>query len=182
MLSGGIGSGKSAVRKMLDDWGVLTIDADAIGHEVLDPTGPAFSAVAERWRDVVENGRIDRTALAGIVFSDPVQLAELEAITHPHIFGRIQGLVEESPGKTVVEVPVLNHSLGPGWQRLIVDCLDPVRVDRLIERGMGRSDVVARMNTQPQRAQWLALADLVIPNHGSLDEMKAAVDEITPVL
>lgn len=178
LLVGGIGSGKSSVRKLLADHGVRTIDADAVGHLVL--ADEAFHAVAGRWPDVVLEGQIDRKALAAIVFDDSDQLVVLESITHPLIFGRIRADLEDFSGIAVVEMPLLDSELG--WPRMVVDATDEVRIDRAIGRGMQRSDVERRMESQPSRGDWLAAADVVIPNHGTPEEMELTVNALADYL
>jgi dephospho-CoA kinase len=175
VLSGGLASGKSQVRKLLDVAGILTIDADRVGHWVIEPGGPAFADVASRWPHVVREGSIDRSALAGVVFHDPAELAALEAITHPHIFDIISTRVEEVDGPVVVEIPIPRHSLGSEWGWIVVDCRDAVRLERAIDRGMSPEDARARMARQPSREEWLAVADLVVPNHGSVDALGETV-------
>lgn len=182
VLSGGLASGKSAVRRLLDEAGVATVDADAIGHEVLESDGAAFEAVAARWPTVVVDGAINRAALAGIVFDDVNQLRELEAITHPHIFDTIHERVKDLPGAVVVEIPLLGHHLGDDWNRIVVDATEEVRLERAVERGMDRADALARMAAQPTRAEWLAAADLVIPNNGPLEELREAVQRVVSQL
>ncbi len=171
---GGIGSGKSAVRKLLTERGVRTIDADEIGHLVLAAEGMA--PVAERWPHVVLEGQIDRKLLAGVVFDDPVELAALESITHPLIFGRIATELEGFSGVAVVEMPLLGSELG--WPLIVVDATDLQRVEWAVGRGMAEADVLRRMAAQPSRGQWLAAADVVIPNHGTSEELAVAVDLI----
>jgi dephospho-CoA kinase len=172
-----MGSGKSTVRRLMELHGVTTVDSDSIGHQVLEPDGPAFPEVARQWPGVVVGEHIDRTALAGIVFSDPVQLALLETLTHPHIFGRITSLLQEIDPPVVVEIPLL-HKTPPGaWRRLVVDCDDETRLARLLERGMGEDEARRRMAVQPSRGEWLAHADLVIPNHGSEEELASTVGQ-----
>lgn len=175
LLGGGIGSGKSEVRRLLDSAGIATLDADSVGHAVLERDGPAFSDVAEQWPTVVAGGHIDRSALAEIVFGDPSQLAQLESFTHPHIFGTIKAHVEGIDGPVVVEIPLLDHGLGPDWRCIVVDASDEVRLERAVARGMGEDDVRARMNSQPSRPEWLAAADLVIPNNQTLDKLRKTV-------
>jgi dephospho-CoA kinase len=175
ILCGGLASGKSLVRGMLEDAGVATIDADRVGHEVLRRSGPAFQSVASRWPDVVVDGEIDRSALGDVVFGDPDELKTLESITHPHIFDTIRGQVEELEPPIVVEMPLLDHGLGNEWARMVVDARVKVRIARAIERGMKEEDARARLAAQPSRAQWLAAADLVIPNHRSTRELRETV-------
>ncbi len=178
VLSGPIGSGKTAVRQMLEEAGIRTIDADSVGHQVL--AGTAFDAVAERWPEVVSAGVIDRSALGQIVFNDRAALAELEAITHPLIFDEIRADLEEFNDPAVVEIPLLKTI--DGWRRIVVDATDDIRLARLLGRGMTEADAKARMSSQPSRAQWLASADVVIPNHGDLEELRSTVTLILPQL
>ena len=175
VLSGGIGSGKSTVRRLLEERGFLGIDADSIGHEVLEPDGPAFPSVSQGWPQVVVDGTIDRKALGRIVFGDPGQMRTLEAITHPYIFGTILTRLKDRDDPVVVEVPLIDHGLGAGWSRLIVDCEDTVRLERLVDRGLDPLDAGARMKAQPERSRWLAVADVVIPNHEALEDVSRSV-------
>lgn len=175
VVSGGIGCGKSAVRRLLETHGFFTVDADSVGHEVLAHRSEAFTAVARRWPEVVRDGEIDRSELAQIVFNDRAALQELEAITHPYIFGMIRDRVQGIPDPVAVEIPVRDHGLGEGWGWLIVDCVDQIRLRRLMSRGMGEDDASSRMQSQPSRAGWLAIADAVIPNHGGLTELDESV-------
>lgn len=178
VLSGGLASGKSKVREFLEAGGVLTIDADSVGHAVLQPEGPAYPEVAERWPHVVSEGEIHRPSLASIVFNDSDELAALEGITHPHIFDTINARVEGVESVVVVEVPLLSHGLGDAWRRIVVDCRDESRLQRAIDRGMSADDARSRMAAQPRREEWLAAADAVIPNHGSLEDLEEAVSAL----
>ena len=182
VLSGGIGSGKSSVRDLLGEHGFESIDADGIGHQVLEPDGAAFDEVTSRWPDTVVDGQIDRKALGRVVFNDSSQLHALESITHPYIFGTIRGLVNQNDGPVVVEIPLLQHGLGDEWRRVIVDCDEEVRLRRLLDRGMSEDDARSRMAAQPSRSQWLAIADLVIPNIGSLEELSSTVTRALPAM
>ena len=171
LITGGIGSGKSEVRRLLAERGVHTVDADAVGHLVL--AGEGLTPVAERWPDVVLEGQIDRQALARIVFDDPGELELLEAITHPLIFGRIEADLKGYSGVAVVEMPLLETSMG--WPMILVDADDETRLRRAVQRGMSDADVRSRMASQPSRAEWLAAADLVVPNHGEIRQLEDAV-------
>lgn len=178
LLTGGIGSGKSEVGRILQNLGVHTIDADAVGHLVLE--GPALAPVAERWPDVIKEDTVDRTALARIVFSNLAELRELEAITHPLIFGSIEAELEGFADAVVVEMPLITGL--EGWRRMVVDARDEVRLERAVRREMTHEDVEARIASQPSRSEWLALADLVIPNQGSISDLESTVEKIVPCL
>lgn len=182
ILSGGLASGKSEVREILASQGIATIDADRIGHLILEPGEAAFAEVAARWPSAVRDGEIDRAALASAVFTDRDELDALESITHPYIFDRINGEVEELDGPVVVEIPLLTNALGHGWRRIVVDGRDDIRLQRAIGRGMTENDARARMASQPSRAAWLAAADLIVPNHGLMEELKSAVLALLPYL
>jgi dephospho-CoA kinase len=179
IISGGIGSGKSAVRRLLDEHGFFTVDADSVGHEVLTLGGLAYRDVSARWPEVVgEDGEIDRAELGRIVFADKDALRELEGVTHPHIFGIITDRVQGIPDPVAVEVPLLHHGLGDSWLRLIVDCNDSIRVDRLLSKGLSQIVIESRMTTQPSRAAWLAAGDVILPNHADHATLERAVDRL----
>jgi dephospho-CoA kinase len=174
LLSGGIGSGKSEVRRLLAAHGVRTVDADSVGHVVLEED--ALDAVSKRWPQVIVNGTVERSKLAEVVFDDPIELAALETITHPLIFGRIAAELEGFDGIAIVEMPVMRNWLG--WPRMVVDATEGTQQQRAVSRGMDLDGVRARLAAQPTRAAWLASADLVIPNHGTLAELEVTVSRV----
>jgi len=165
ILTGGIGAGKSYVAQRLERRGWKVIEADRIGHRVLQPEGSAFGAVAERWPSAIDDGTIDRAKLAQIVFADSDQLAELESITHPAIRVAILQLAESNAGDTVVEIPLLRDWFA-GWPVVVVMAPPGTRFSRLRDRGMTDDDIAARMQNQPSDEQWRAAADYVIVNDG----------------
>lgn len=181
-MSGGLACGKSKVRQLLEAAGVVTIDADSVGRLVLQSDGPAFADVAARWPHVVRDGEVHRPSLAAVVFGDADELAALESMTHPHIFDTITARVERVEAPVAVEVPLLSHGLGDEWRRIVVDCRDEVRLQRAIERGADEEDARARMAAQPSRGEWLAVADVVIPNHGSIEDLAEAVSALVGCL
>lgn len=181
-LTGGIGSGKSTVARLFADRGALVIDADRIAREVVEPGEPALAEIAQRFGAEVTapDGSLDRSALATIVFQDAAALADLNAITHPRIAQRTAELIDTAPDDAVVvyDVPLLaENGLVEGWDAVIVVEADrDVRVHRLIERGLDESDIEARMSRQATDEQRRAVADIVIDNSGTLDELRHAVD------
>lgn len=183
LLTGGIGAGKSVVGELLRARGALVIDADEIGHRVLEPGGAAYDQVAETWPSVVIDGVIDRTRLADIVFRDHAELERLESLTHVAIRRQIASLIEGSTEKVVVvEVPLLTDFMGAGWLRVVVDADPAIRTGRLIDRGMDQDDASRRMSAQPARDRWLDTADHVIDNSGDWDHLVAEVDALFQVL
>lgn len=182
LLCGGIGSGKSAFRKILESHGLHTIDSDSVGHEVLVAGGPAAAEVAATWPEVVVDGTIDRKKLGAIVFADSAELERLERITHPHIFSTIEERLEGMSPPVIVEIPLLRQPFSGHWRRIVVDTPDEMRVERGMTRGMTRAEVLRRMRNQPSRQQWLGAADLVIPNSGDLPDLAAATESALPVI
>lgn len=182
LLTGGIGSGKSTVRKMLSKRGALTIDADQVGHQVLEPGGAAHDAVAARWPEVVFDGIIDRTRLADIVFHEPSELHALEAISHPAITATLRKWVDESDAEViVVEVSVPRDFLGVGPSRTIVADVDmSTRKKRLIDKGMELEDINRRMANQPDRDGWVERGGWVICTDGDLEDVEHRVDRLWP--
>ena len=177
VVSGGIGSGKSTVVGVLRALGWSSIDADEVGHEVL--TDPAVvEAVRARWPKAVVRGEVQRAGLGAIVFSDTRELAALEDITHPPITEKIESWISKSALPKVVEVSVLKVAR-PDWGPLaIVHAPLAIRMKRAVGRGMARDDAEARMAAQPPDREWLAAADVVIDNQGTLDELQKAAKQL----
>ena len=179
VVTGAIGSGKSLVCSILSDHGVVVIDADRLGHAVLEPGGEAFSEVAARWPQVVVEGKISRSALGKIVFSDPSQLSELMSVTHPHIRSRMIAEVDRRPDRPVaVEISAPSAQVMPGWPVLVVDAGPDAIGDRLRERGMDEGDIRRRIASQRSRSEWLALGDHVIGNHSDESALVAEVRRV----
>jgi dephospho-CoA kinase len=179
VVVGGIGAGKSTVLQRFADLGALVVDTDRIGHEILEPWGNAFPAVAERWPEVVEGAQINRAALAAIVFQDPEELAALEAISHPAIAREIERRCEDADATpVVVELPVEADLVGPGWTRVAVIAPREVRLDRAEARGMDRDDAANRADRQLDDEAWVSTSDMVIVNNGTVEELVAQVDAV----
>lgn len=171
VVTGGIGSGKSTVTRLASAAGYSTIDADLVGHDVL--AGPARTAVATRWPEVMKEGHVDRKALGAIVFSDRSQLKELEAITHPLISEELRHrMAATTRGILELSVPI---PLAGNLPTVVVDTPDDVRRQRLRERGLSDEDIERRFANQPTRAEWLAMATVVIDNSGTPEELHRAV-------
>ncbi len=182
-LTGGIGSGKSTVSNMLAARGAVVVDADVLARQVVEPGGPAYAGVVERFGPAVvrPDGTLNRPALADIVFSDPDALADLNALTHPAVKALIaERLAEEAAGDSVVVlvVPLLLESgRYPTAGIMVVDCPEDVAVRRLVEhRGMTEDAARRRLAAQASRAERLTAADHVIVNDGSLADLVPAVD------
>jgi dephospho-CoA kinase len=182
-LTGGVGSGKSTVAARLAEHGAVIIDADAIAREVVEPGTPGFEAVVAKFGpEVVADGRLDRPKLAGMVFGDESKRAELNAIVHPLVGRRTGELMAAAPAGAVVvyDVPLLVEStLAPGFDFVVVvEASVPTRLRRLAGRGMAEADARERMAVQATDEQRRAVADAVIGNDGSLDDLRTRVDEV----
>lgn len=177
VVTGGIGSGKSTICGVLGELGAITIDADRVGHSVIEPDGSAYPAVAERWPDVGTGGRIDRQALAEVVFSDPDQLRRLEALTHPAIAAELEARISGVGNRVVVvEISVPKTLVDVGWDRTIVaDLQVEERIRRLVDRGMPEAEVRRRMSSQPSRDGWRARGRWIISTAGSHEEVAERV-------
>lgn len=179
-LSGGIGSGKSAAGAFFAERGFVVIDADRVGHSLLEAGHPVAERVAARWPQAASaDGGLDRGILGGIVFADPELLRELEEMTHPEI-GRIirERAAQAGDSPVAAETPVAADLLGEGWLRVVVDAPDQVRRARLLERGMTGEDIARRMAVQPTRAEWRSVADHLLPNYGDLTALGREVDRL----
>jgi len=184
-LTGGIGSGKSTVARRFAELGALVIDADALAREVVEPGTDGLAAVvAEFGEQVLDgDGRLDRPALAQLVFGDEAARGRLNAIVHPRVRARAAELIEAAPPGTVVvqDVPLLVETGQADTYDLVVVVEAPqeLRVQRLArDRGMAADEVRARMAAQATDEQRRAVADVVLVNDGTTDELRAKVDQL----
>ena len=186
-LTGAVGSGKSSIARILESKGAVVVDADAIGREVLQPGRKAFQQVRSRFGDEVtsSDGSLNRAALARIVFSDPVARSELEAITHPEILAEIARRIAEIDASNIVilEAPLLYEAREQVEKALRLDALIVVasrsedQIERLVRaRGMSPEDVQARISAQAPLEEKLGVADYVIENYGTLEELETEVN------
>jgi dephospho-CoA kinase len=181
-LTGGIGSGKSSVSERLAACGAVIIDADAITRQLQEPGQAVFEAMVEQFGAgiVGDDGRLDRQAVADIVFVDPEAKARLEAIVHPAVGAEMaaqMGAVADSDAIVVLDVPLLVEKGRDDLLGLIVVDVDPeVAIRRLVEhRGFREDDARARIANQVDRESRVARADFVIDNGGDLAQLDAEV-------
>jgi len=182
-LTGGIGAGKSTVAPLLAGRGAVVIDADLIVRELQQPGAPVFVEMVSRFgRGIVRpDGTLDRPAVAAIVFSDRDQLAALNGIVHPAVtdeMTRRRQALAGTDATVLLDIPLLFESNYSDLDVIVVVDVDPeIAVQRLIEhRGFNELDARARIASQASREDRLAIADFVIDNSGSLDDVAAAVD------
>ena len=182
-LTGGIGSGKSAVARLLAERGAVVVDADRLAREALDPGTPGLAAVVEEFGPGVlrADGSLDRPALGRLVFADDTRRAALEAIVHPYVGRRSAELTAAAPADAVVvhDVPLLveNHLEARYDVVVVVEAGEEVRLARLAEsRGMPAAEARSRMAAQATDDQRRAVADVVLANDGDLDDLARQVD------
>jgi dephospho-CoA kinase len=180
-LSGGIGSGKSTVARALARRGAVVIDADAIAREVVEPGRPGLGAVVERFGPGVLDGggRLDRPALAALVFEDAAARADLNAIVHPLVAVETARRMAAAPPESVVvlDVPLLVESARSGYDVVvIVEAPEAVRLERLVERGMAPDDARRRMAAQAGDAERRKVADVVLDNSGTPEDLEAQIE------
>lgn len=185
-LTGGTGSGKSTVGRMLSERGAVLIDADAIAREVVEPGTPGFREVVNRFGGevVAADGALDRERLAAIVFEDERARSDLNAIVHPRVRARISGRVADLADTdriVVVDVPLLVETGQADRYRAVIVVTAPqeTRVARLVrERGMEADQVRARIAAQASDEERLEVATHVIDNDGDLGQLERQVDEV----
>lgn len=188
-LTGGIGSGKSSVAAILSENGALVIDADTLAREVVAPGTPGLADVLVAFGPGVvdADGGLDRTALAQRVFADPAARQQLEAIIHPRVRTRAAEIESQAADNAIVvhDIPLLVET-GQADRFdavIVVDCPSDVQVERLTRnRGWSQLEAESRIAAQASREERLAVADHVIDNSGSLQQLRTAVDRLWSAL
>jgi dephospho-CoA kinase len=180
-LTGGLASGKSFVGRALSDLGCLLIQADMLGRQVLEQGGETYEAVVATFGNQIldadgpTQGQINRKRLAAIVFSDPEQLAKLNALVHPPVKARERALAEEfardhPDGIAVTEAAILVETGSyKDYDRLIVAvCRPEQQIERAMERdGASREEVANRLRRQMPLEEKVKHADFIIDTSGS---------------
>lgn len=186
-LTGGIGSGKSAVSRLLAAHGAVVVDADLVARDVVQPGTPGLQRVVEVFGEQVlaEDGSLDRPALGARVFADPEALARLNAIVHPLIGTRTAELLEQArvSGADVVvhDVPLLaENGLAPMYDAVVVVAADPqTQLERLVRlRGMAEQEARQRIAAQAPLADKLAVATHVVHNDGPLEDLAPQIRRV----
>lgn len=184
-LTGGIGAGKSEVAKRLAELGAVVIDADRLAREAVAPGTDGLAEVVAEFgpRVLGPNGALDRPALGRLVFGDEVARRRLEAIIHPRVRARTGEMVAAAPPDAVVvnDVPLLVEAGLAGAYDIVIVVLadETTRVRRLVEgRGMAADEARARIAAQATDEQRRAVADVVLSNDGSVDDLREQVDAL----
>jgi dephospho-CoA kinase len=189
-LTGGIGSGKSTVARLIAGLGVPVLDADQLAREVVEPGQPALAEVAAAWPEAIgPDGRVARKRLADIVFADPAQRLRLEAIMHP----RIQALSDERFG----ELARKGHALAfyeasllvesgryKDFDGLVVVTASPeTQLERVLARGeLTEAEAQARIDAQLPLLAKVRVATHLVDNDGDLMETQAQVERLVASL
>lgn len=182
-LTGGIAAGKSTVARRLAELGAAVIDADLLSREVVAPGTDGLAAVRERFGPGVigADGALDRSALGELVFSDEGARRDLEGIIHPRVRERAAKLAAAAPqGSPVVQdIPLLVETGQAGDFDLVLVVQAPreQRVQRMVDdRGMTPEEATSRIGAQASDAERAAVADVLLDNSGTVEELLAQVD------
>ena len=182
-LTGGIGSGKSLAAQFFSQLGALVIDADQLARSAIERGSEGFDEVLLRFGDtVLKNGDIDRVALGQIIFENPEAKKDLEEIIHPRIRAEFEEAVASlNPGQIMVyEIPLLVETKAADRFDFVitVESDAELRKQRLRARGMFHSDIEKRMASQATEEQRRAIADCVLINDGTEDDLLRQVENV----
>ena len=185
-LTGGIGSGKSTVARLLEKRGAVVFDADLLAREAVEPGTPGHAAVIERFgADVLApGGELDREALASIVFADPAARRDLEQIVHPEVrrlFAEGSEAYRDTDRVVVFSAPLLVETgMHTAFDILVVvSATVATQIERLMrQRGMSEPSIRARIDAQAPLEDKAAAADFLVDNEGSLDELESQVEQL----
>lgn len=185
-LTGGIGSGKSTVARLLEKRGAVVFDADLLAREAVEPGTPGHAAVIERFgADVLApGGELDREALASIVFADPSARRDLEEIVHPEVrrlFADGSEAYRDTDRVVVFSAPLLVETgMHTAFEILVVvSATVATQIERLMrQRGMSEASIRARIEAQAPLEDKAAVADFLVDNEGTLDELESQVDRL----
>ena len=187
-LTGGIASGKSSVAEQLAARGAVVVDADVLAREVVEPGTPGLAAVVERFgEEVLREGRLDRPRLGALVFSDPQARRDLEQIIHPAVRARAAELeARAAPDAVVVQVIPLLVETGQAGDfdvLVVVDLPPATQLARLVARnGLDPEQARARVAAQASREERVAVANQVLDNSGTPEELAEQVGQLWSVL
>ncbi len=182
-LTGNIATGKSVVRRMLEHLGAYTIDADALTHRTYAKGAPGYQQVIDKFGKwlINKDGEIDRKKLGNLVFSDVEAMKQLEAIVHPLVRQATEILTKRASQSVIVIEAI---KLLEGELRMVCDSIwvtnapEAVQVERLMrKRGMNRDQALERIHMQSAQSAKVAVANIVITNTGSYDDLWKQVSE-----
>ena len=182
-LTGGIGSGKSLVGEILEELGALVIDSDQLAREVIERGSPGYEEVITAFGDaILSEGQIDRAKLAAVVFKEKDLRKKLESIIHPLVREAAEKLARNLPGGAILvnQIPLLVES--DGAKRfdyvITVSADEDIRRERLRLRGLKDYEITERMAAQVADLDREKIANYILRNDGSIDELTRAVEEL----
>lgn len=190
-LTGGIGCGKSEAAKRFVERGIPVIDADKIGHRMLEPGGPAAAGVVAAFGDaILTDGRIDRAKLGRVIFDDSAARRRLNALVHPPLMREVAEQCTRlgaagHEGMIVDAALLAEDGRRDSWVTglILVLCPADVRRRRLVEiRGMDPDEAQHRIDAQTPPEAKVPLADWVIENAGTIEDLRARVDEVADAI
>lgn len=186
-LTGGIGSGKTAVGEILANFGAIVIDSDQLARQVVERGTPGFDQIVAQFGDeILKNGDLDRAALASLIFTDPKKRFELEQITHPLIRQEFAKIIKSLPEDAIVvnQIPLLVESKHDYKFDYIVtvSTSEEIRVARLLKRGLNKDQITKRIQAQATDSEREVIADLIIKNEKSQEELFTQVEKLWELL
>lgn len=182
-LTGGIGSGKSLVGEILEELGALVIDSDQLAREVIERGSPGYEEVVTAFGDsILSEGQIDRSKLAAVVFNESDLRKKLESIIHPLVREAAEKLARKLPSGAILinQIPLLVESEGAKRFDYVVTVSadEEIRRERLRLRGLKDYEITQRMAAQVSDSEREKIANYIIRNNGSIDELTRAVEEL----
>lgn len=186
-LTGGIGSGKTTVGEILAGFGAVVLDSDQIARDVVERGSTGFDQIVATFGDeILKNGELDRSALASLVFKDPAMRLKLEQITHPLIRQSFAKAISSLPDQSIVvnQIPLLVESKHDYKFDYVVTVSAPeqIRVERLLKRGLTKEQITSRIQAQSSDVQREAIADTVINNDKSEQDLMQQVEKLWEIL
>ena len=182
-LTGGIGCGKSLAAQYFAELGALVIDADQLARSAIERGSQGFDEVVSFFGDsILTNGEIDRRALGELIFKDSEAKKRLENIVHPFVRREFEEAVAslKSDETLIYEIPLLVETGAQDRFDMVVTVESSLenRISRLRQRGMHISEIEGRIASQATREQRIEVADFLIENDGSEDELLRQVENI----
>lgn len=182
-LTGGIGSGKSLVGEILEELGALVIDSDQLAREVIERGSPGYEEVITAFGDsILSEGQIDRAKLAAVVFKEVDLRKKLESIIHPLVREAAEKLARNLPSGAILvnQIPLLVESDGAKRFDFVitVSADEEIRRERLRLRGLKDYEITERMAAQVADLDREKIANYILRNDGSIDELTRAVEAL----